>query len=128
MGSLLRPGNEAAGSLELGDELGDRRYGDRAAVDPELAGLGIDPARRDRPGRVRRLRRLEDREAEVHAVAAEETGEALAHHLGHAPGPECLHDVLPGGAEAEVPAGDEDRVRPEPVAKRWVVAVEEVPL
>src|SRR5580765_1819257 len=42
MGSLLRPGNEAAGSLELGDELGYRRYRERAAVDLELAGIGID--------------------------------------------------------------------------------------
>jgi hypothetical protein len=34
--------------------------------------------------------------------------------------------VLPGGAEAEVPAGDDDRVGAEVVAKRRVVAVEQV--
>src|SRR6185312_6278454 len=55
-------------------------------------------------------------------------GEALAEHAAHPPSLHRQRHVLARGPDPEVPAGHDDRVLPELVAQRRVVALEQVRL
>ena len=124
---FLAQGTRPPAALHLADDRRDGRRPERLAVDLDLAGVGVDPDARAGP------RRAAPRPAprsigrpRLTQLRWKMRAKLVPTTRLHAPGLHRLDDVLARGAEAEVRAGDDDRVRPELVAERGVEALEQV--